>query len=487
MAATVAVLSTVVASTTWALNQESIPRIEASSPAWTEWDTQFKHELGDDSWPFHGIAALRIDGVVHLWAGGGPGQQDVLMRLGAKELEVVARLGEGPSFGAQSIDLDGDDDTDLLVAREDGLVVYWNEDGQLVEEGQGVGCETGTPFNVAVADVNGDGFADIHIACFVGFEDFRSGVFNDPAHVAPNRLLLGAEDGWTDATADYQLAGTQNSFLSAFVDLDLDGRPDLVVANNTGRIELYHNDGGQYSLFGFEGHGYWMGLAIGDLDADGDQDLVFSNVGSSIPAPLLKGDLTDEQSLEPRWMVIWNDGARRYRAQPLSGLGFGWGVAAGDVDSDGDLDLVATQNYRKWPLHHLLPLSGKTLLWDGEAYASADLGLSNPLFGQSPLFVDLDQDGLEDVVMSNPGSVLRAFRNPGDPTRAVTVRLQDTLENQGTRVTARMADGHTATWAVTGGGFMSDGLADRVVVLPEGAERVLIERPGELPQTVELP
>lgn len=472
---------------TWVLNQESMPTVESPSPQWTEWDADFKHDTDGDHWPFHGLAALRIEGEVRLWVGGGPGQQDVLMGLSDGRLHVVARLGQGPSYGAQSIDLDGDGDTDLLVARPDGLVIYWSEDGQLVEEDQGVGCEGGIPLNVTVADVNADGLADVHIACFIDIAHFRSGVFNDPSHVASNRLLLGAEDGWTVATADYQLAGTQNSFLSAFVDLDLDDRPDLVVANNTGRIELYHHDGEQYSLFGFEGHGYWMGLAIGDLDADGDQDLVFSNVGNSIPAPLLTGDLTDEQVLEPRWMVIWNDGARRYRAEPLHGLGFGWGVAAGDVDSDGDLDLVAAQNYRNWPLHHLLPLSGKTLLWNGEAYASADLGLDNPLFGQSPLFVDLDQDGLEDVVISNPGSLLRAFRNPGDPAKALTVRLEDTLDNQGARVTVRKADGLTATWAVTGGGFMTDGLADRVVVLPEGAERVLIERPGELPQAVELP
>jgi hypothetical protein len=260
---------------------------------------------------------------------------------------------------------------------------------------------------------------------------------------------------------------------------------DLVVSNNTGRIELYHHDGERYSLFGLDGYGFWMGVAVGDLDADGDQDLVFSNVGNSIPPGLVRGDLTDEQPLEPRWMVVWNDGARRYRAEPMSGLGFGWGVAAGDVDSDGDLDLIGAQNYRKWPLHHVLPLNGVTLLREDDAYRLADAGLGNPLFGQSPLWVDLDQDGLEDLVMSNPGSLLRAWKNPGDPSTAVTVRLPDTLESAQARVTLRSDDGLSPTWAGARQGFMTDGLGDRVLVAP-GAQRALIERSGQLPQSVPL-
>lgn len=471
----------------WTWGQEPFPSHLGPPPAlWTEWPTDFVHHSDGDQWPFHGVAALRLKGRVHLMVGGGVGQSDVLMRLEGGTLVVVEELGEGPTYGIQSIDLDGDEDTDLVLARPEGVVIYWNEEQGLIEDPQDIGCADGVPLGVAVSDVDGDGLADLYLSCFVGHESFRSGVFEDPSHVAKNHLFLGTEQGWTEATEAWQVGGSQNTFLSLFVDLDLDGRQDLVVANNTGRVELYHHDGERFSLTGLDAEGYWMGIAVGDLDTDGDQDLVFTNVGNSLPPALLRGDLAPEKTLEPRWMVVWNEGARRYRAEMLAGLGFGWGVAAGDVDSDGDLDLVAAQNYRKWPLHHLHPLRGKTLLWDGDSYGQAHAGIDNPLFGQSPLWVDLDQDGLEDLVMTNPGSLLRAWRNPGDPMAAVTLKFPDTLDYLGTRVTLRDADGLTPTFEVTANaGFMTDGLADRVVIV-RGARHALVEKPSELPLVVDL-
>src|SRR5680860_871799 len=88
-------------------------------------------------------------------------------------------------------------------------------------------------------------------------------------------------------------ASKQNTFLSTFVDLNGDGWQDLVVAQNTGEVEIFKNERNNTftSVATNTGYGFWMGLAVGDVDKDGDQDLFFTNVGTSIPQFLLKGDL----------------------------------------------------------------------------------------------------------------------------------------------------------------------------------------------------
>ena len=58
------------------------------------------------------------------------------------------------------------------------------------------------------------------------------------------------------------------------------------------------------------GWGFWMGMATGDIDQDGDQDLFFTNSGSTVPASLLEwvGDGTDEQPRNYGWILLRNDG-----------------------------------------------------------------------------------------------------------------------------------------------------------------------------------
>jgi hypothetical protein len=213
------------------------------------------------------------------------------------------------------------------------------------------------------------------------------------------------------------------------------------------------------------GYGFWMGLAVGDIDNDGDQDLFFSNVGGSIPAFLTTGDIRDGQRHNLEWLLLRNDGGFRFtdatQAYRLTGEGFAWGAVFEDLDLDGRLDLLVAQNYIKWPVHKLFKLSGQTYLQRPLDRATAflkapALGLGNSFYGQSPLIVDLDGDGRQDVVWLNMNGPLRAFLNTSTANH-VTFVVPDNVAALGTRIRVDTDQGRSYTReVVASAGMLTD-------------------------------
>ncbi|HKX46724.1 MAG TPA: VCBS repeat-containing protein, partial [Planctomycetota bacterium] len=176
----------------------------------------------------------------------------------------------------------------------------------------------------------------------------------------------------------------------AFADFDLDGDLDLVVANagdphvgaGSGKDELYRNDGqgGFTADTGFDGP--WNGgvipttsVAAGDLDADGDPDLV---LGKSDMAGIANGPGEPNVLLDNLGGAVFMDVSSR--VQPL------WsdntqGLALADVDLDGDLDVLVANSW----VAVTAGQSGDLLLNQG--------GLQGGVEGW---FVDAPGSGLED-------------------------------------------------------------------------------------------
>ena len=459
--------------------QPSLQAHTTNLTPYKEIPTGFSHIWDETTHPFTGASVIDIDGdgKMEIFIGGGNNQPDAVLRFADGKLSnIIQQTGLSSleaTYGSTSIDMDSDGDVDLLVAREDGLHLCENiGNSQFTCRILPVELpKNSVVFDIAVSDIDQDKDPDLYLSIFVDFPSFRSPVFNDPEHAKSNILLLNNGDlSFTDITKQSNTAGTQNTFLSVFTDLNNDGWQDLVLAQNTGQVEIFQNNQDlTFSPVDYKsGFGFWMGIAVGDVDKDGDQDLFFSNIGKSIPGFLTKGDLQDNQTPNSDWLLLRNDGDFRFtditKQYALDDEGFGWGAVFEDLNLDGNLDLAVAQNYIKWPVHKLFKLDARSFLQLQKQGQSPEntfvhqekLGLENPFFGQSPLVVDFNQDGKSDLLWINMDGPVRALMNQSQ-AKVFNVLVPEAPSLLGTRVYILTNQGKSYTKEVmTSVGLMSD-------------------------------
>lgn len=200
-----------------------------------------------------------------------------------------------PFISALFLDLDNDGDQDLAIGG-DGALMFYENDGSGKFTGR---SQTKFPTSVdslAAADIDGDRLLDIfvcgHTPANPDQQESLLGLpvpFYDANNGQPNMMLKNAGGlSFVDITRESGLDQNNQrfSYAAAWEDYDGDGDPDLYVANDFGRNNLYRNDGaGRFedvaAAAGVEDISSGMSVSWGDYNRDGHLDLYVGNMFSS--------------------------------------------------------------------------------------------------------------------------------------------------------------------------------------------------------------
>jgi Na+-translocating ferredoxin:NAD+ oxidoreductase RnfD subunit len=381
----------------------------------------------------------------------------------------------GNGCAAADVDLDGR--TDLYVTSSTYDALLWNRgDGTFSEIARPAGiAEYGWHAGAAVGDVNGDGLPDIFVT---GYTDPNAPLPDSSAGYPTNHrgvrdllyLNLGADRSGEPRFREVgELAGVdpgepEHGLGAVVADLDGDGRLDVYVANDEDPNRLYRNEpwpGGVAAdpaglgfrlrdvgaRAGVADANAGMGIAAGDYDGNGVDDLFISNSRGQGHA-LYRGMPADPG---PTGYADAGDDV------PTPAL-TGWGDSWVDLDLDTDLDLVLTNG--DIPITNLVddaePIQVLENRSDGAGPRFSDLGLRAggearlQTNGRGLAVADYDNDGDPDVAINSIGGPLILLENTASGGNWLAVRLPGFWP--GARVIAVLPDGRTLVRQVQAGG-----------------------------------
>ncbi len=451
-------------------------------PVFTEVSFPFSHEFnGDKSLPFTGSAIIDVDGdgTPEVFVGGGYDQQDAIMQFDGKGfVDATVKLGRGlrkvsgdTTFGTAVIDADADGRIDLFVARDSGITLYLNKANGFEPRKLDIAFnEKSVPLSIALSDLNHDGYVDMFVSTYIKLDLVEGqNIFNKEGYGSTSLLLLNNGDNtFADITKQAGMEYVHNTFVAVFSDVDRDGDQDIVVAHDTGQVLTWRNNGDLTFTAAqnpsTNAFAYPMGIAVGDYNNDARVDFFFSNVSTTPPRFLAKGDLRDDQVFHTPLMLFENLGGFEFKDAAVetktANYEFSWGAVFDDLNNDGREDLLIAQNYVALPLQKLFRLPGRVLLQrsDGTfAKAEDKLGLTNRNYEITPLVADFDNDGYRDVVRINLAGPSRAFMNGGGNSKFLKVRLPELARSLGALVEVELGSGQKLTQQFTSGeGLASD-------------------------------
>ena len=344
-------------------------------------------------------------------------------------------------------DLNGDGNLDVLLGN------FGQPSQVYLNSGQGSFTATVAPINssvgnatysVALGDLNGDGSLDIIL-----------GNYGEPSQVYLNDGL----GNFTPTISSLNPGGNATTSV-ALGDLDNNGSLDLVLGNSGQPSRVYLNDGlGNITPAASPlnpGGSTTTSVALGDINGDGSLDILLGNNGPSriylndghgnftptaasfnpggnATQSVALGDINGDGALdlvlgnygEPSQVYLnLNDGQGRFTPMtaPVNPAGnYAYGVALGDFNGDGALDIVLGSNGQP----------SRVYLNDGHGNVTPTAASLNPIGNatQSVAMGDINGDGSVDILLGNNGPS-RVYLNhvdtsaqlPNNPSAVIVAR-----------------------------------------------------------------
>ncbi|MBX2969257.1 MAG: VCBS repeat-containing protein [Cyclobacteriaceae bacterium] len=247
--------------------------------------------------PALAVSDVNSDGTEDVFVGGAKGQAGaVYLHTGNGKLQYIYSEcflddAEFEDTAAVFFDVDGDGDLDLVVGSGGNITADKNSYQPRLYLNNGKGEFSRSKHNLPVTktnisvlaphDFDGDGDVDL----LVGSRSVPGIYGVNPQHM----LLVNNGDGtFSDGTDRYayELKDAGMVTDARWVDLDSDGKLDLVTVSDWGSPLILKNSGRRLTRLNSSLdslNGWWKTVEAFDLDGDGDQDLILGNAGLNIP------------------------------------------------------------------------------------------------------------------------------------------------------------------------------------------------------------
>ncbi len=383
----------------------------------------------------------------------------------------LARCPGGYGHGIAVGDYDNDGRSDLFVTRWGSYALYHNlGEGRFqdVTSESGLGGDRDWPTSAAWADLDNDGDLDLYVCHYLKWDPKNPELCESPDHpgqghtycdprgspALPDHVFRNDRGRFTDVTRAAGILDREGRGLGVVAaDLDGDGRTDLFVANDTTANYFFLNRGGfRFSEQGMESGltasaegGYLAGMGVACGDFDGDGRI----------------DLAVTNFFNQSTTLYHNHGGGLFSDRSAeTGLAvatrqvLGFGLAALDANNDGWLDLVQANGHVA-DFRPSIPreMNAQLLLGDGmgrfvDVSDRAGKPWQIPRLGRGLALADVDNDGYTDVLLVSQNAPLALMRNQS------------------------RSQGHYLALALEGTASNRDGAGARVAVTVSGQTRV---------------